>query len=518
MTNHIAIRNLADLTRLHAAERPDRIAMVYEDRQTTMAQLDRRASQVANGLIAEGLKPQSRLAVLDKNSDAFFEILFGAAKANLVLIPVNWRLAPPEIAYVVNDAEAEVLLVGAEFFGTLEALGSELRTVKKVIALDGSHADWESYVTWRDRQPAMDPDTPVDHEDVIVQMYTSGTTGHPKGALLTHHNLVSLLQTALSEWGDWGDEDVNLVCLPMFHIAGSGWALVGFFTGARNVIMRQAVPTEILRVIAECRVTKTIFVPALILFLLQTPAIADADLSSLRLIVYGGSPTPLELLRRAMATFPCGFGHVYGLTETTGAIAYLPPEEHDLSSPRLRSCGRPLSHVQLRIVDAEDNVLPPGQIGQIICRSPQNMKGYWNLPQETAQTIRDGWLYTGDAGYLDDDGYLYIHDRLKDMIITGGENVYPAEVENVLFSHPAVADVAVIGVPDDVWGEAVKAIVVKKPSAEVTAEELIAFARQRIAHYKAPKSVDFVEELPRNSSGKVLKRQLRAPYWTGHPR
>jgi acyl-CoA synthetase (AMP-forming)/AMP-acid ligase II len=519
MTSETTVQTLADITRLYAAERPDRIVMVYAGRDTTVAQLDRRASQVANGLIAEGLGPQSRIAVLDKNSDVFFETLFGAAKANVVLVAVNWRLAPSEMAYVINDAMTEVLFVGAEFFDALDTIRDELRTVKKIVALDGSPADWEPYSAWRDRQRVIDPVVPVDGSDVIVQMYTSGTTGRPKGAQLTHNNLVSLLRTALGEWGDWSDQDVNLVCMPVFHIAGSGWALVGFYAGAKNVIVREVVPTEILRVVSEYHVTKTIFVPSVILFLLQTPGIQEADLSSLKLIVYGASPMPLDLLRRAMATFQCGFGHVYGLTETTGGIVYLPPEEHDLTGgPRLRSCGQPLSHVQLRIVDAEGKVLPPGEIGEIICRSPQNMKGYWNLPEETARTIRDGWLYTGDAGYLDADGYLYIHDRIKDMIITGGENVYPAEVESALFSHPAVADVAVIGVPDDRWGEAVKAIVVKKPGAEVTAEELIAFARQRIARYKAPRSVDFVEALPRNPSGKLLKRELRAPYWGGRER
>jgi acyl-CoA synthetase (AMP-forming)/AMP-acid ligase II len=228
---------------------------------------------------------------------------------------------------------------------------------------------------------------------------------------------------------------------------------------------------------------------------------------------------PFELLRNAMKVFGCGFGQVYGLTETTGGFTYLAPEEHDPNgNERMKSCGKPLSSVEVRIVDPEGNQLGPREVGEIICRSAQVMKGYWNLPDATASSVKEGWFYTGDAGYLDEDGYLYIHDRIKDMVVTGGENVYPAEVESIIFSHPAVADVAVIGVPDDRWGEAVKAVVVKKPDAAVTAEEIISFARERVAHYKAPKSVDFIDALPRNPSGKILKRQLRERYWKGRAR
>jgi acyl-CoA synthetase (AMP-forming)/AMP-acid ligase II len=493
--------------------------MSFRGRQTTYAELDRHSSQVANGLIREGLKPQTRIALLDKNSDSFFEVMFGAAKANDVPVAVNWRLAPAEIAYVINDATAEVLFVGEPYFSTIEAVLGEMKTVRKVIALSGSHPDWEPYDGWRDRQSPVDPNLPIDVEDVALQLYTSGTTGHPKGAQLTNANLLTLMPTVLGEWGQWSDRDVTLVCMPLFHIAGSGYACINFYAGAKAVIVYDIVPAEILSVIAEHRVTKTLFVPALLLFLLSTPEIQQTDLSSLDQIIYGASPIPLDLLRSAMQAFKCNFAQVYGLTETTGAITWLAPEDHDPNgSARMRSCGKPHGSVELRIVDALGRDVPVGEVGEIICRTPQNMKGYWNLPEESARTIRDGWLYTGDAGYLDEDGYLYIHDRIKDMIVSGGENIYPAEVESALFGHSAVADVAVIGVPDDVWGESVKAIVVKKPGADVTTEELMAFARERIAHYKCPKSVDFVETLPRNPSGKILKRVLRAPYWEGRER
>ncbi len=513
------IRVVADILRVHAKTRPNKVAMVFRGRETTFAELDRRANRVANGLIDEGLRPETRIALLDKNSDSFFEVLFGAAKSNIVLSVVNWRLAPAEMAYVINDAMAEILFVGEEFFSHIEQILGDLKTVKKIIALDGSREGWESYEVWRDRQRDQDPMLEIAGSDVALQLYTSGTTGNPKGAQLTSDNFLALLPVGVRLWGNWRSEDVNLVCMPLYHIGGTGWGLVGFYIGALSVITRETSPVEILQVIARHRVTKTFFVPALILFLLQNPDIKKTDLSSLELIVYGASPIPIDLLRSAMKVFKCGFAQVYGLTETTGAFTYLAPEEHDADgNEQMRSCGKPYDVVEVRVVDAEGRALAAGEVGEIVCRSPQVMKGYWNLPDATASAIRDGWFYTGDAGYFDEEGYLYIHDRLKDMIISGGENIYPAEVESALFSHPAVADVAVIGVPDEKWGEAVKAIVVKKAGAEVTEEDIIAFARERMAHYKAPRSIDFVEALPRNPSGKILKRELRKPYWEGRNR
>ncbi len=512
------MRRVGDIARAHAARRPEAIAMVYQDRATSYAELDRRANRAANALGGAGIRPQARVAYLDKNTDAFFELMFGAAKANVVLVSVNWRLAPPEIAYVINDATAEVLFVGPDYFEMVDKIRGELKTVKHIVALGAAHGGWPSYEAWRDRAADSDPRLAVAGSDVALQLYTSGTTGHPKGVQLTHDNLLTLLPGALA-WGDWGSGDVSLVCMPLFHIGGSGWALAGFYAGARNIIEREIVPAEILKLIAAHRITRTFFVPAVILFLLQTPGVQEADLASLKLVIYGASPIPLELLRKAMAVLKCDFAQVYGLTETTGAITYLPPEDHKgAAGERLKSCGKPMAGVELRVVDAAGNDVPVGQVGEILCRSAQNMKGYWNLPRETQNTMRGEWLHTGDAGYLDKDGYLYIYDRVKDMIISGGENIYPAEVESALFGHPAIADVAVIGVPDATWGEAVKAIVVLKPGASAGAQELIDYARGRIAHYKAPRSVDFAQALPRTPTGKILKRELRAPFWKGRER
>ncbi|HYM31893.1 MAG TPA: fatty acid--CoA ligase [Candidatus Cybelea sp.] len=510
---------VADVARHHGRTRPERLAIHFHGRNITYGELDRKSNQVANALIAAGIKPQARIAILSKNSPEFFDLWFGATKADAVLVPVNFRLAGPEIAYVVNDAKAEILFVGADFYSQVEGIRGQLKTVREIVALDGAHADWPTFSEWCARQETSDPDLPLDPKHCAIQMYTSGTTGHPKGAQISHHNLMALLPSALEQWGNWHDKDVSLVCMPLFHIGGSGWGLVGLFKGVVNILTRDFEPVAILRMIPEHRISKILFVPAMMLFLLQVPQCRDTDFSSLELIVYGASPAPLDLLRNAVKVFGCGLAQVYGLTETTGAITYLGPEDHgEHAVERMKSCGKPMGGVELKVVDARGREVPAGEVGEIVCRTPQVMLGYWNLPQESARAVRDGWFYSGDAGYLDKDGYLFIYDRVKDMIVSGGENIYPAEVESALFGHPAIADVAVIGVPDPRWGEAVKAIVVKKPGAEVSVKELIDFARERIAGYKVPRSVDFMDALPRNPSGKILKRELRKPYWANRER
>ncbi|MGA9319873.1 MAG: fatty acid--CoA ligase [Xanthobacteraceae bacterium] len=513
------IVTVGDVTRHHARIRPDRVAIHFEGKRTTFGELDRRTNQIANGLIAEGVRPQARIAYLSKNSPAFFELWFGAAKADVVLVPVNFRLAPPEVAYVVDDAGAELLFVGADFYPLVEKIAPDLKTVHRIVALDGPHAGWIGYAEWLAAQSENDPGAAVAREHCAIQMYTSGTTGHPKGAQLSHANLLTLLPGALTQFGAWHDNDVSLVCMPLFHIGGSGWGLIGFYRGVPTVLMRDPDPVKILQLIPEFRITKAFLVPALMLFLMQVPQCQTTDFSSLELVAYGASPAPIDLVRKALKMFGCGLAQVYGLTETTGAITYLPPEDHDeTNAARLKSCGKAMTGIDIRVVDSEGNDVATGEVGEIVTRSPQNMLGYWNQPEATRRAIRGDWFHTGDAGYLDADGYIYIYDRVKDMIISGGENIYPAEVESALFGHPAVADVAVIGVPDETWGEAVKAMVVRKPGTTITPNELIDYARERIAHYKAPRSVDFVDTLPRTPTGKILKRELRKPFWTGQER
>ncbi|HTW35483.1 MAG TPA: fatty acid--CoA ligase [Rhizomicrobium sp.] len=516
-------RSLGEICRIQATRLGDAPAFVFEGRSTSFQEFDRHANQVANGLIAAGIGKGRRVAYLGKNSDHYFEVLFGAAKAGLVMAPVNWRLAPPEIIYIVQDAGSEALFVGPEFLDLAHKIAAEIPNVRLFVAMEGGDAEWPSYERWRDSQPDKEPSTAIDWDDVVLQLYTSGTTGRPKGAMLRHSNILGprqLQRDQIPSWNLWSEDDISLVAMPIFHIGGTGWGITGLVNGARGIVAREFDPNRVLEFIERDRITKIFMVPAAMQIVVRHPSARTVDYSAIKYILYGASPIPLDLLRECMEVFGCGFVQMYGMTETTGTIVALPPEDHDpKGNPRMRSAGKALPGVEIAILDETGNRLPPGQVGEIATRSQANMAGYWNLPEATAKTIdKDGWLRTGDAGYTDEDGYVFIHDRVKDMIISGGENIYPAEVENAIFGHPDVADVAVIGVPDPKWGEAVKAIVVRRPGRNPSPDEIIAWARERIAAYKSPKSVEFIEALPRNPSGKILRRELREPYWAGRER
>lgn len=514
--HHPDITTIADIARIHGARRPDQVALVAGERSLTFAELDSRSSQVAQAFATAGVAFGDRVAFVEKNGAEFFEVACGLAKLGAVAVPVNWRLAAPEMLQIIEDSGAAVVVVGSEFVGPLEAIEDRLATGTAIVVI-GTHDRWPSYEHWLAGHPAVDPGVRTGPDDVAFLMYTSGTTGTPKGVMLSNTNIFSKTVGVAGQWRFTADA-VCLAVMPMFHMAGTGWALAGLYVGCTTVLLRDVDPQAILEATVRHRITNMLVVPAVIQFLLATPGIDDADTSSLQIIVYGASPITDDVLLKAMKRFGCEFIQVYGMTETTGSITQLDSVDHDpVDRPGLlRSCGKPYAWVDLRVVDAEGRDVPTGTVGELWTRSSQNMLGYWNNPDATAANITpDGWLQTGDAGYLDGDGYVYLHDRVKDMIVSGAENVYPAEVENVLMTHPGVADVAVIGVPHDTWGEAVKAIVVPAPGAAPTEPDLIAFARERLAGFKLPKSVDFATELPRNPSGKLLKRQLREPYWQG---
>jgi acyl-CoA synthetase (AMP-forming)/AMP-acid ligase II len=508
---------LIEALEAQCAAQGDKPALVFQGRETSYQKLSETSNQVAQALLAEGIEPHARIGFMGANSDLYFQLLFGVQKTRGVLVGVNSRLAGPEVAYVLNDAQAEMVFVGKDFVPLIEGILADCPSVKRVIAMDGGHDEWTAFDAWRDGGEAVHPKLDYQGQDDFIQLYTSGTTGHPKGVQLTNLNMQSALQQA-EDWAGWKNGEHVLLCMPLFHIAGVNVGLIGLYEGCKVTVLPEVDPAEILRLIEDEKVNLLFMVPAVILFVMQQPDIATRDVSSVRQVIYGASPIAEELLVQAAAKFKCNFVQVYGLTETTGGGTNLKPEDHDAARNKLRSCGKPNAGVELRIVDEAGNDVPQGEVGEIIMRGGSIMKGYWNKPDATTEAVKDGWFYSGDAGFLDEEGYVFIHDRVKDMIVSGGENVYPAEVENALFAHPDIADVAVIGVPSEKWGEAVKACVVMAEGKSLSEDEIIAFARARIAGYKLPKSVDFIDALPRNPSGKILRRELREPYWEGQER
>ena len=493
---------------------PKSIAHKFLDRETTYEELDIYSNQIANGLVKLGCKPDSRIAYYGKNSDYFFEFLIGTLKSNTVAVGVNWRLAPPEVSYVLNDSKSEVLFVGKEFYPIIDEILKDSPNIKKVIAVDGEHTEYEDYLSWRNSQSFTKTGLKSSDEDDILQLYTSGTTGHPKGVQLTNRNFAAANES-IDGIVPFEEGTTNLVCMPGYHVAGTNWGIWGYIFGCRNIIIADIDPGLILELIEQEKIRSTLFVPAVILFLISHPNAVTTDFSSLNFVLYGASPIADDTIIKAKEIMQCDLFQVYGLTETTGAITIMMPEDHDPKRGKLRSCGKALKGVELKVVDEDGNDLKTGEIGEVISKSDLNMKGYWNKPDATKESIVDGWFYSGDAGYFDAEGYLFIHDRVKDMIVSGGENIYPAEVENALMSHDHILDAAVVGVPDDKWGESVKGFVVVGENFSLSEDEIISYTRTQIAAYKCPKTIEFIKELPRNPSGKILRRELRDPYWEG---
>lgn len=501
----------------HGAARPESIALRFEGRDTTYSEFEDHTNQVANALVSGGVIKGGRIAYIGKNTDHFFELFFGAAKAGVVTIPIGWRLTPPEIAYIIGDGDVSLVFVGREVVEVVrEALSLAKRSTRIIEVED---FEGRGFVAWRDAQLKTTPRIITKESDVVVQLYTSGTTGRPKGVMLTHESLLTIRRHSIESeqhWEVWGPTDTSLVAMPVSHVSGLAWGMTGLLVGGKNIVTREFDPCDILDFVIRDRISKIFLVPTALQIILSQPNARQVDYSCLRSITYGASPIPITLLRACIEVFGSGFCQVYGMTETSGAITYLREEDHDiLGNERMRSVGLPLPGVEIRVVDSDGVILPPRSIGEIETRSAGNMAGYWSLDEATQSVLsEDGWLRTGDAGYLDEDGYLFLQDRIKDIVISGGENIYPAEVEGAILDHPDVAEVAVIGVPDYKWGEAVKAIIVLKPGVTADAASIKDFVRRRVAGYKVPKSVEFVSSLPLNSTGKVLKWKLRELYVT----
>jgi long-chain acyl-CoA synthetase len=492
------MRTLAELIRWRAQRHPNVDAIWYEGQTQSYDALDRASSELAGALVDKlHLEPGDRVAVLDKNCPAYLELVFALDKAGLVAAPVNWRLTPSEVKTIVDDVKPKLIVTGPEFKG--HGIGSGVKTLNF------------------DELPRGGDDPHRDkHGAVSTQFCTSGTTGLAKGAMLTGANVLNTGLCLALEMPEMRECGRSLVCLPMFHIGGAGWAIWSIQEGMTLVMVREVVPEKLLATIVEQKVETALLVPSVMLFLTELSQSRTADFSSLKHITYGTAPISPELLKRCIQIFKCRFCQVYGLTETTGPFTCLTFEHH--VGERLVSCGRPMFGARAKIVGSNDEELPPGEIGEICYQGESLMAGYWARPEATQQVMRGGWFHSGDAGTMDADGFIYIKDRIKDMILSGSENVYPAEVEAALAGHPDIVECAVIGVPDKKWGETVKAVVVKRTGSTLSEVALIEWCRDKIAGYKRPTSVDFIEQLPRNASGKLLKRVLREPYWQGYQR
>ncbi|WP_225985870.1 long-chain-fatty-acid--CoA ligase [Janibacter melonis] len=511
------VERVEDILRRRAAATPDLPAVLEPGRTTTFAELDAMASRVAQSLIADGVRPGDRVTYVGENAPSFLAVLYGASKMGAIPTALNFRLAVPEVEYVLAHSSPAVVVLGRDQ-ERLAQVAAAQPSVRRVVTPEATECS-TGYDEWTWDAPSDDPGYARDPQDTALMFYSSGTTGRPKGIELTGANLGQAI-AAMHYVMELDTDCVALAPVPFFHVSGFGLAIVANVNGAALLLRNPTSPMDLFRILQEHDVTHAVAVPTVIQMLLQVPEVREADWSTLRYLVYGASPMPEPVLRDATEVFGCKFLQSYGLTESTGGVTMLSPEDHrptPETAHRLRSVGRPMPNVPVRVVDPvtlED--LPFGERGEVLIGGGHVMKGYWEAPEASAAAVMpDGWLRTGDGGSMDADGYLYLHDRLKDMIVSGGENVYPAEVESVLTGHPGVAQVAVIGVPSQRWGESPMAVVVRAAGAEgeaLTETGLVTWARERMAHFKCPVSVAFVDALPLNASGKLLKTELRSRF------
>ena len=508
----------AHIIHRHALLQPDQEAFVYKGERITFSEFNARVNSLIHGLQTMGVRKGDTIGILSWNCLAYAEVYGAAMKGGFIASPFNTRLKERELEYLINYSEVNTLFVGPELIEMVNRLRPRLPRVKNFISFETAAPNMLYHSDLLARYSREEPDVQVEENDPAGIIYTSGTTGVPRGALYTHRGLIDDSRTLVIDMNLYPGHKRVLIT-PLFHIAGNTHFRSTLYIGGCNIIMKFFDAAATLQTIQDEQATHMDIVPTHLAAMLNVPDLNKYDISSLKFMWYGGSPMPLEVLKKGMKTFGPIFAQGYGQSESGPAISHLSKEDHNVldrperEQKRLISAGKPDIGVHVRIVDEQGEDVDPGEVGEIIVRSKHIMVGYWHRPEETKETLINGWIHTGDMGYYDDEGYIYIADRKKDMIISGGENVYPREVEDVLYQHPAVLEAAVIGVPDPYWVEKVHAVVVTKKGASTTAQELIAFCKKHLAGYKAPKDVEFVDSLPKNPAGKILKRELREKYW-----
>jgi acyl-CoA synthetase (AMP-forming)/AMP-acid ligase II len=519
--------NVKSLIHRAVKEYPDHPALVYGNIRRTFRELHERSNRLSNGLLRMGIRKGDRVGMLLRNGVEFIEIDLALSQTGIVRVPLNARLTGKDHEYTLNDSGARTLIFGEEFTEAVHEIRGQLKTVTEFVRVSQGLSkknvldalDFEGLIKG---SPSDDPSGEIDEEDLHTLFYTSGTTGKPKGAMLTQKSWANVAINLVLDYGPITENDVILNTQPLSH--GAGFFVLPFFIkGATNVLIPEFKPSTVFETIERERVTVLKLVPTTLNQLTESPEKSRYDLSSLKLIIYGGSPIAVPRLIEAIQFFGKKIAQLYGQAEAPMCITTLSKDDHIIEGPeevvkRLSSAGKPCLNVEVKVVDETDKEVPTGEVGEVIVKGYHIMKGYWNLPQATEDVMKDGWVHTGDMGYFDSKGYLFLVDRKRDVIISGAFNIYPKEVEDVIVTHPHVKEVAVIGVPDEKWGEAVKAVVVPKEGSQITEQEIIDHCRDHMASFKKPKSVDVVKDLPRNPYGKVLKTALREPYWKGYDR